>query len=213
MTPGSGHHGAADEEIIRRVQQGDAKLFSVIFERYYVRLERFIRQLGLGDADLEDALGETFARAFSRVQSFNPDAGARYASYLYAIARNLVTDRLRERGRMPEITLLEDIWQEADPRAEAPEDAVVRKEQVGRIRLALERLSASDREIISLSYDRELSCREIMQVMGKPSITSVTTHLYKAMKRLRELVRAADTPAVVGEASGGRRIGTCSGAE
>jgi hypothetical protein len=34
-----------------------------------------------------------------------------------------------------------------------------------------------------------------MEVMGKPSITSVTTHLYKAMKRLRELVRLSEEAA------------------
>lgn len=192
MTTAPGLNGASDEEIIRRVQQGEAKLFSVIFERYYHRLERFIRQLGLPEADLEDALAETFSRAFTRVQSFNPDAGARYVSYLYAIARNLTTDRLRERGRTPEMSLLEEAWQEPDPKAALPADAVVRADEVRRIREAIQRLNPSDREIITLSYDRELSCREIMVVMGKPSITSVTTHLYKAMKRLRELVRMSE---------------------
>jgi RNA polymerase sigma-70 factor (ECF subfamily) len=182
-----------DEEIIRRVQRGEAALFSVIFERYYTRLERYMRQLGVPSADLEDALAETFARAFARVQSFNPDAGARYVSYLYAIARNLVTDRLRERGRMPEMLLLEDAWHEPDVRIEPPVDTVIRAEDVRRIREALGRLGQTDREIITLSYDRQLTCREIMAVMGKPSITSVTTHLYKAMKRLRELVRADET--------------------
>jgi len=195
MISAPGLNGVSDEDIIRRVQQGEGKLFSVIFERYYTRLERFIRQLGLPEADLEDALAETFSRAYTRVQSFNPDAGARYVSYLYAIARNLTTDRLRERGRTPEMSLLDDAWQEADPKAALPADVVVRSDEVRRIRDAIQRLNPSDREIITLSYDRELSCREIMEVMGKPSITSVTTHLYKAMKRLRELVRLSEEAA------------------
>lgn len=192
MSEASGWNSVPDEEIIRRVQQGDAKLFSVIFERYYSRLERFVRHLGVPDGDLEDVLAETFARSFTKVHSFNVDSGTRYVSYLYTVARNLVTDRLRERGRAPELTLLEDAWQEPDTRAEPPIEWVLRQEEVGRIRTAMERLSASDREIICLSYDRGLNCREIMQIMGKPSITAVTTHLYKAMKRLRELVLSAE---------------------
>jgi RNA polymerase sigma-70 factor, ECF subfamily len=188
MRDAPGRRPASDEEIVRRVQQGEAKLFSSIFERHYGRLERFVRHLGIPESEMEDVLAETFSRAFARVQSFNPDSGTRYVSYLYAIARNLATDRLRERGRMPEIALLEDAGQEPDRDLEEPLDRVLRQEEMGRIREALERLSASDREIITLSYDRELTCREIMQVMGKPSITAVTTHLYKAMKRLRQLV-------------------------
>ncbi len=179
---------ATDEEIIRRVQGGESRLFTLIFERHYVRLERFLRHLRVPEDDLEDVLAETFTRAYSRVQLFNPESGSRYVSYLYSIARNLATDRVRERGRMPATTLLEEAWGEVDPRGEAPVEAVLRQEDLGRIREALGRMSESDREIITLSYDRELSCREIMQIMGKPSVTAVTTHLYKAMKRLRELV-------------------------
>jgi RNA polymerase sigma-70 factor, ECF subfamily len=196
MSAGRGWQTASDEEIVRRVQEGDAKLFSVIFERHYGRLERFVRHLGVPAHELEDVLGEAFTRAFARIQSFRPDSGARYVSYLYAVTRNLVTDRLRERGRMPETTLLEEAWQEPDLQVEAPEDRVLRQEEVQRIRDAMRRLSPSDREIITLSYDRELSCREIMEIMGKPSITSVTTHLYKAMKRLRQLVNAAEPAAI-----------------
>jgi RNA polymerase sigma-70 factor, ECF subfamily len=200
MSEAPGWGSASDEEIVRRVQEGDARLYGVIFDRYYRRLERFVRHMGVPRHELEDVLGETFTRAFTRIQSFKTDSGARYVSYLYAVARNLVTDRLRERGRMPEMTLLEDAWQEADLEGESPVDRVLRQEELDRIRRAMERLSPSDREIITLSYDKELSCREIMEIMGKPSITSVTTHLYKAMKRLRQLVQSAEPAAIkVGE--------------
>ncbi|HEU4754501.1 MAG TPA: sigma-70 family RNA polymerase sigma factor [Armatimonadota bacterium] len=193
MSAAPGSNAVSDEEIVRRVQRGEGKLFAVIFERHYARLERFCRHLGVPEADLEDVLGEAFVRAFSRVHSFDPDNGTRYVSYLYAIARNLATDRMRQRGRMPEMLLLDEAWSEPDVDGESPVERVLHQEEIGRIRAALGRLSPSDREIITLSYDRELSCREIMEIMGKPSITSVTTHLYKAMKRLRELVLRAET--------------------
>jgi len=185
---------ASDEQIVARVQRGESRLFTLIFDRHYARLERFLRHLHVPEDDLEDVLAETFTRAYARVHLFNPESGSRYVSYLYAIARNLATDRVRERGRMPATTLLEEAWGEADD-AVAPVEALLQQEDLARIRRAMRRMSASDREIITLSYDRELSCREIMQIMGKPSITAVTTHLYKAMKRLRELVHQ-DEPAL-----------------
>jgi len=181
-----------DEEIVRRVQRGETPWFGVLFDRHYARLERFLRQLGLTEHDLEDVLSETFTRALARIGSYDPESGTRYVSYLYAIARNLATDRVRALGRMPPMTLLDEAWQEADVQAEAPEARAVRLEEVAQIREAMQRLSPSDREIITLSYDRELSCREIMAIMGKPSVSAVTTHLYKAMKRLRELVLATE---------------------
>src|SRR5688500_7106875 len=95
--------GPSDDEIIRRVQQGEVIPFTILFDRYYHRLERFVRHLGVPEADLDDVLSETFTRAFSRAASYDPNHGARYVSYLYTTARNLATDRLRERGRTPEM--------------------------------------------------------------------------------------------------------------
>lgn len=195
MSPGPDDWGASaglsDEEVVRRVQRGETALFALIFDRHYGRLERFFRRSGVPEAELEDLLAETFARAFGRIQSYDPE-GARYVSYLYAIARNLATDRVRERRRMPELLMIEEDWQEPDPDAVEPFAEAAQRADVARIREAIERLSPSDREIIHLSYDREMNCREIMAVMGKPSITAVTTHLYKAMKRLRKLVGARE---------------------
>jgi RNA polymerase sigma-70 factor (ECF subfamily) len=180
-----------DEEIVARVQSGQVELFELIFDRHYVRMERYVRGLGLPDSELEDLVAETFTRALSRIRSFDPASGTRYVSYLYVIARNLATDRLRERMRAPEITFLEDVRV-----TETPDDsedgeplaALLKREQLERVRKSLTRLSPSDQEIIALSYERDLSCKEIMEVMQKPSVTAVTTHLYKAMKKLRALV-------------------------
>jgi RNA polymerase sigma-70 factor (ECF subfamily) len=183
----------SDEEVVARVQQGQAELFEIIFDRHYARIARYVRGLGLPEADQEDLVAETFTRAFARVRSFDAANGTRYLSYLYAIARNLYTDRIREKRRAPEMTFLEDagvaeIPDESD--RGAPLTALLQREQLDRIRAALHMLRPCDREIIALSYERDLSSKEIMEIMHKPSVTAVTTHLYKAMKRLRSLVRS-----------------------
>jgi RNA polymerase sigma-70 factor (ECF subfamily) len=180
-----------DEEIITRVQEGQVELFELIFDRHYARIERYARGLGLPDAELEDLVAETFIRAFTRVRSFDAASGTRYVSYLYAIARNLSTDRLRERVRAPEALFLEEVAELPDEREQSsPLDALLKREQLDRIRAAMVRLAPSDQEIIALSYERDLSCKEIMEIMRKPSVTAVTTHLYKAIKKLRALVLA-----------------------
>ena len=180
-----------DEEVVSRVQAGQVELFEIIFDRHYARIERYVRGLGTPDAELEDVVADAFTRAFARIRSFDSASGTRYVSYLYAIARNLATDRLRERLRAPEVTFLEDVraTETPDERVEgSPLATLLQREQLDRIRTALAMLSPSDQEIIALSYERELSCKEIMEVMQKPSVTAVTTHLYKAIKKLRALV-------------------------
>ena len=180
-----------DEQVVARVQAGEGELFELIFDRYYARIERYVRGLGLPEGELEDLVAETFARAFARIRSFDAASGTRYISYLYVIARNLSTDRIREKMRAPEALFLEDaqVAEIPDESEQAsPLAALLKREQLDRIHAALARLAPSDQEIITLSYERDLSCKEIMEVMEKPSVTAVTTHLYKAMKKLRALV-------------------------
>ena len=182
-----------DEQVVARVQAGEGELFELIFDRHYARIERYVRGLGLPEGELEDLVAETFARAFARIRSFDAASGTRYISYLYVIARNLSTDRIREKMRAPEALFLEDaqVAEIPDESEQAsPLAALLKREQLDRIHAALARLAPSDQEIITLSYERDLSCKEIMEVMEKPSVTAVTTHLYKAMKKLRALVLA-----------------------
>jgi RNA polymerase sigma-70 factor, ECF subfamily len=183
----------SDEDVIQRVQRGETELFELVFERHYTRIERYLRHLGVAERDREDLAAETFARALSRVASFNAASGTRYVTYLYAIARNLVADHARTWSRAPELVGLEaadGVMDVASHRESDPLLAVMHADEVQRVRQAMTKLKPSDREMIYLSFDRELSSKEIMAVMNKPSVTSVTTHLYKAMKKLRALVLA-----------------------
>jgi RNA polymerase sigma-70 factor (ECF subfamily) len=187
---------ATDEELVRRVQRGDTEAFAVIFERHRGRLARFLRQVGVPPTDVDDLLGETFCRALDKIDYFDARSGKRYLSYLYAIARNLATDRIRYQSRVMSLAELEHGAEPSDGRREeSVVEEIYQREQVALVRRAMERLSPTDREILVLAYDRELSSREIMEITGKPSVTAVTTHVYKAMKRLREHVAglAAET--------------------
>jgi RNA polymerase sigma-70 factor (ECF subfamily) len=184
---------STDEAVIRRVQRGERELFTLIFDRHHQRLLRFLRGLGVPEEDAEDLLAETFCRALARVELFDPNAGSRYLSYLYSIARNLAADHFHHRPPLER----EDLDEETPDGAEPLEDRVVgeicRLEQAALMREAMSLLNPNDREIILLAYDREMSSREIMESMGKPSITAVTTHLYKAMKRLRTRVERLES--------------------
>ena len=53
---------------------------------------------------------------------------------------------------------------------------------------ALRQLPSEDREIIQLAFVRDLSRRDIGEILGKPTISAVTSHLYRAMRKLKVIV-------------------------
>src|SRR5262245_58820084 len=91
---------AADEctdgELITRSADGDRDAFEVLYRRYSRPVFGLaLRRLG-DRGRAEDAVQETFASIWRAAKSYKPDRGPG-APWLYAVARNAITDRRRAR--------------------------------------------------------------------------------------------------------------------
>ncbi len=180
----------SDEDVIHRVQWGNRELFHVIFERHYDRIAAYVLR-SLSDAEeAQDVAAEVFVRAYQSVDGFDLSAGSRYLTYLYTIAHHLLADRWRERRDVEDIEGIEDAketerQEEVADDAPSPLEQMLRREMIERVRQGIAKLPPDHQQIIHLAFDRDLSAADIMQIMGKPSITAVTSHLHRAMKRLK----------------------------
>ena len=180
----------SDEEIITRVQQGEREEYVVIFDRYYSRVERYARRQLQNAETARDLASETFLRAYRNVDSFRTGENISYLGYLLLICRRLI---LTERGRQRNgaVRSLEENTLEAERLADSsplPIMALLDNERRAMLQRALESLSTDDREIIHLAFERDLSRRDIVSILGKPSISAVTSHLHRAMQKLKEIV-------------------------
>jgi RNA polymerase sigma-70 factor (ECF subfamily) len=179
-----------DDEILQRVQGGERAAYMELFERHYNRIEGYARRQ-LQDAEAaRDIASETFLRAYRTVDQFRREQGISYQGYLLLICRRLVLNE-RERRRGLAITSLEECAVLAerlmDP-AEPPLMQLLHTERRSMLHEALEDLSPEDREIIHLAFECGLSRRDIGAVLGKPSVSAVTSHLHRAMQKLKNAV-------------------------
>jgi RNA polymerase sigma-70 factor (ECF subfamily) len=89
-----------DEELIRRVAEGDDRALSELYDRY----SRPVYATGirvLGDTSLaEDLVQDAFTSVWRAAGSFDPGR-ARFATWLYRIARNRAVDLNRRRRVRP----------------------------------------------------------------------------------------------------------------
>lgn len=182
---------ASDEEIISRVQQGQPSEYLVLFDRYYSRVENYARRHLQHAEAARDIASETFLRAYRNVQRFRIGEGITYFGYLLMICRRLI---LTERAQQRRALLLS---LEETPEAERLSDAdrlplvqILDGERQRMMQDALDLLPDDDREIIYLAFERDLSRRDIAEILGKPSVSAVTSHLYRAMQKLKRIVVA-----------------------
>jgi RNA polymerase sigma-70 factor, ECF subfamily len=167
---------ATDGELIVRSADGDRSAFEVLYRRYSRPVFGLaLRRLG-DRGRAEDAVQETFASIWRAARSYKPERGPG-APWLYAVARNAITDRGRARTETPA-----EIPDEASQEAGPPEQA-----EAGwtawRIHRALEELSTNERSVIELAYWSGLSQSEIAEFLGIP-LGTVKTRTRAALGRL-----------------------------
>ncbi len=180
-----------DEEIVQRIQLGDRRLFEELHRRYYARIWRFARRTLLNDEAANDVASETFIRAYRAIDRYQIRRDGGFLAFLFRIARNLMTDMLRKTPPQPTLSLDgEENLQERLTLENGgdPLEMALREERRRRVREALARLPEADRQVILLAYEADLSRREVAVIMGKPSVTAVTSHLHRALNKLRELL-------------------------
>ncbi len=89
--------GWTDEEVVRRVLDGDTGLFEVVMRRYNQRLYRVSRAILRDDAEAEDVMQDAYVRAYEHLDQF---AGkAQFATWLTRIAIHEALARVKRRGR------------------------------------------------------------------------------------------------------------------
>lgn len=179
-TPPWSGTGASDGELLERVARRDRAAFELLYRRY-ARAVYGLALRRLGDrGGAEEAVQETFTAVWRAAGSYRRDRG-QGASWLYAIARNAITDRFRARSdqssEVPEL-----VSSEAGPEERAEAGWLS-----WRVHRALEGLPEAERAVIELAYWSGLSQSEVAGFLGIP-LGTVKTRTRSALARLAQML-------------------------
>lgn len=174
---------------VRQYFAGDSGLsedaFTTLYQSQLDRVFNYVRYR-LGSEEAEDVTADIFARAWSRREKYDSHKGTP-STWLWAIARNLVTDRLRRR-RLVQVELSTDLPSSGDePLAE-----VSRQEEWGQVWRALTRLPSVDQEIIALRFGAGHTNRSIAALLGL-SEANVAQRLRRALRKMRTDLQGVDS--------------------
>ena len=170
----------SDGELISRTADGDRGAFDVLYRRYSRPVFGLaLRRLG-DRGRAEDAVQETFASIWRAARSYRPERGPG-APWLYAVARNAITDRGRARYEAPA-----EIPDSPSPDA-GPAERAESSWTAWRVHRALEELNENERKVIELAYWSGLSQSEVAESLNIP-LGTVKTRTRAALGRLSVLL-------------------------
>jgi RNA polymerase sigma-70 factor (ECF subfamily) len=194
---------AAQQELVRQeslaVSEGlkrqDAGLLDELIVRHQHRLLRYLIYLTSNREMAEDLFQEVWMRVLVRGAQFNGQA--RFDTWLFTIARNLVIDQRRKRT----MASLDEIFEsntdddrgrsfEAADDDPTPFDRLANLEDRERIAAALMQIDTLHREVLVLRFHEDLSLEEIAKVTRAP-LSTVKSRLYRGMAALKPKIEKA----------------------
>ncbi|HVL92537.1 MAG TPA: sigma-70 family RNA polymerase sigma factor [Acidimicrobiales bacterium] len=156
--------GHLTDEAVAAAKRGEAAAWEAAYVAYGRELKGFL-MVRLNDRDdAAEAFSETFFRAFERIGSLRTSTANGFRAWLYRIARNVATDRLRARRRLTYVAEPQD---GADVFVGDFDDAMVSSEEAAQVRHAFAALDEDDREVLWLRVCADLSSDEVGEIVGK----------------------------------------------
>lgn len=175
--------GLNEQELVRRLADGDQTAFRTIFMRYYPKVRAFVLGLLQEEEDAEDLTQEIFAKLWTKRASFAEVQNL--GVYLYVLSRNATYNFLKTRQAQREQLSEAAFGEEED--YHSPHEDLVAKDLALLIDMVVESMPPQRRLIYKLSREAGLSNGEIAEQLQLAKKT-VENHLNLALKELRNAV-------------------------
>ncbi|MCR8923304.1 RNA polymerase sigma factor RpoE [Dasania sp. GY-MA-18] len=183
----------ADQQLVKRVQQGDKRAYDLLVLKYQHKIFGLISRYIRDHAEIQDVAQEAFIKAYRALPNFRGDSA--FYTWLYRIAINTAKNHLVSRGRRPpsaDIDVEDAEHFEGDSPLkdiENPENALFGSELKAVLDKAIEDLPSDLRTALTLRELEDFSYEDIADVMGCP-VGTVRSRIFRAREAVDKQVRA-----------------------
>jgi len=190
MTPTNGTATLSDLELVEQAKAGNVDAFSELVNRHERKIFRLTQHITGNREDAEDALQDSFLKAFSRLPQFHGDS--QFYTWLVRIAVNESLMKLRKRKAHPTFSLDEPVETGDDflPRDHGtwddnPEQKYAQQELREILDGAVQSLAPIFRTVFVLRDVEQLSTEETAEAL-QLSVPAVKSRLLRARLQLRD---------------------------
>ena len=175
----------SDAELVRRVRTGDIGAYGALVARYRDRLGRYAVHM-IGDReDAEEALQDSFVRAYRSLERC--DDPARFGAWLYGILVN----RCRTTGARAARRRRMFVNDAGALSGAAHPEPIERLEWTDAVDRALARLAPEYREAFLLKHVEDLEYEEMAKLTGA-GVSALKMRVKRAREQLQKFLREAE---------------------
>ncbi len=167
----------SDESLMDRFKAGEEGAFVELYNRYNRRVYAYCIRMLSSKESADDLFQEVFIRVSRKRNRFQ---GGSFSAWLFAIARNLCLNALRDSVHHVALEEVEETLQTAPDEAEYDPSLELLKK-------AVEQLPPDLREPLVLRVYNDLSYQEIAD-LTETKLATVKVRIFRAKQRLHELL-------------------------
>ena len=152
-----------DAQLLEQVTRFDPEGLQALHNRFYAPVYRYVHFKVADPQASEDLTSEVFVRVLEGLKRgtawrTTPDA------WIFGIARNVVVDHYRRRGRQPEVTLDESL---IGSTGDGLAGQVMAGEQRQALMQAIDLLTDEQRDVILMRFIEGLSIKDVADALNK----------------------------------------------
>ncbi|MHC4916796.1 MAG: RNA polymerase sigma factor [Planctomycetota bacterium] len=179
------------EHIVESVRGGQVEAYALVVRAYQQQVWRIVAYALRDISGTEDLVQQVFVQAYMKLDSYR--SGRDFGAWIRTIARNLVREELRRRGR--EERRLRVYGEQLAARLEESGAAERRDEQ---LRQALaecrEQLAPSAARAVEMRYERSMSFDEVARALDR-TVAAARQMLARIRLSLRRCIEKKGVPA------------------
>lgn len=158
--------------LITQAKNGDEEAFELLYMHYFAPMHRYIL-IRVGDSEEADDLTQMVFVKFYKNLSNWQDKGFQPSAYLYSIARSVIADYYRKKGRQgSKISNSEEVLLVISDTSQNPHADVIQAEEVKILYQNLQQLPDNYQEVLLLRYMENMPSLEIAKVIDKSDVAT-----------------------------------------
>ena len=184
-----------DNDLVQLAIEQNQAAYIVLYTRYNIGVRSHISRYVAQKEDIEDICLESFQKAFSQIDSYNPEY--KFSTWIYRIARNTAFDHLsrhdREKNNLPTTSINEDLAEikELPATMHNPEEDIINQQEYDKWLNNIEKLKDDYRVVAKMNLIDNFGYKEIADALEMP-LNTVKTKIRRAKAQLLKMMDYSD---------------------
>lgn len=174
-----------DEYISGNTDSGEI-LYAKVYEKLPGYVYHYTARSILTEEDKNEIIEETLKESIEKIYKYN--GNCQFTTFVLGFAKNKCKEKIRKKSNITVIELEEEKITEEDYNYynQDPAIIIIRKEEIEKINIAMNKLQPEDKQIIQLRLVNGITAKKISELTGE-NIEAIYSRYRRAIKKFKKI--------------------------